>query len=60
MIVRAPYYMANCESLARTSHVTGHNSVGTEDSVRSLLVQLVGGYDSGFPGCKWGTGLTYL
>ena len=27
-----------------------------EDSVRSLLVQLIDGYGSG---CKWGTGLTY-
>ena len=35
------------------------HKAGTEGSVRILLVQLNGGYGSGFSGCKWGTGLTY-
>ena len=34
--------------------VTGHINAGTEDSVRSLLVQLIGGCGLGFPGCKRG------
>ena len=34
------------------------HKVRTEDLVRSLLVQLIGGYGSGFPGCKWGWDLS--
>ena len=35
--------------------VAGHTNAGTEHSVRSLLVQLIGGCGLGFPGGKWGT-----
>ena len=34
--------------------VAGHTSAGTEDSIRSLLVQLIGVCGLGFSGCKWG------
>ena len=34
--------------------VAGHTNAGTEDLLRSLLVQLIGGCGLGFPGCKWG------
>ena len=34
--------------------MAAHTNAGTEDLVRSLLVQLIGGRGLGFPGCKWG------
>ena len=49
---RVPFHRARSVTGADWAH-----KAGMEDLVRSLLVQLVGGQGSGFPGCTWGANL---
>ena len=38
-------------SIGILSTSDNYTSAGTDDSIRSLLVQLIGGCGTGFPGC---------